>query len=161
MKKILILTITALWVTLSYGSTLGTAPFGLNFKEDVTIAKLWKSQLGAPDSFKVLGEDNLIYYKDNITCYLLIDVLYSIEITEGKYENLEIGMKKRKIIKKVGNLSKMVADTLPTREFLEYRYSESNYILSLEFKEKGWFFFRRSILTGIYIYIKMRHYELK
>jgi len=139
MKKILIITtITALWVTMSYGSTLSTAPFGLNLKENITLADLWNN-LGAPDSFGIIGDSssgNLFYCKGNVICYLLITDLYSIEIKEGEFENIKIGMKKRKILRKLKIFGKATTEILPTREFLEYKYGSSNYILSLEFKKK-------------------------
>ena len=151
MKKVLI--IIALLATLNYSSSLSTEPFGLNLsktqgdnfflwlktcKKKVTLADLWK-YLGKPDTFGIVGDSasgNIFYVKDNITCYLLITDLYSIEIKEGEFENIKIGMKKRKILRKLKNFGKATTEILPTREFLEYKYGGSNYILSLEFKKK-------------------------
>jgi len=131
------LIITALLTVLTYGSTLSTAPFGLNLSKDVTIVDLWNN-LGAPDTIGIFGDSttgNLIYRKDNLICYLLITDLYSIVIKEGKFENIEIGMKMRKITRKLKKLGKVTLQNFPTRQFLEYKYA-NKYILSLEFKNK-------------------------
>lgn len=147
MKRMII--ITLLLAALSYGSTLSTQPFGLNLDKNVTIVDLWDN-LGSPDSLGILGDSstgNLIYGKGNVFCYLLITDLYSIEIKEGKFEGIEIGMKMSKIIRKLRKFGKVTKENLPSRQFLEYRYGNSNYILSLEFKKKR--------LTRIHIFKKI------
>lgn len=146
--KIRVLIIMALLVSLCMGrnkDSISDSPLGLDLTKEITIADLWNTIGSPPDSIGKLGVDNLIYYKGNVICYLLIDKLYSIEIKEGKFEHLKIGMKKRKIIRKLG---KAATKTLPTREILEYQYGENiNYIISLEIK--------RNKLTSIHIIKKV------
>lgn len=124
-------------MTLSYSNTLSTKPIQL--KENTTIVDLWNI-LGAPDSLNILGDSstgNLVYSKGNVSCYLLITDLYCVEVKEGKFGDLEIGMKMSKIIKKLTKkYGKATVEDFPTRKFLEYKYGDSNYILSLEFKNK-------------------------
>jgi hypothetical protein len=116
------------------GDTMSTSLFGLDLKGEITVTDLLT--VWGIKNIKVerLGETNMIYNKNNLICYLLIDVLYSIEIKEGKYEHLEIGMKKREIFKKLG---KTDSEIFPSREILEYSYGDGiNYIMTLELKNK-------------------------
>jgi hypothetical protein len=114
------------------GDTMSHNLFGLNLKEEITVTDLLTAWGISGTKVEQLGKTNMIYRKDNLICYLLIDVLYSIEIKEGKFDHLEIGMSKRKIFKKLG---KTDIDTLPTREILEYNYGNGiNYIMTLELK---------------------------
>lgn len=122
-----------LLVTFCMGDTMDTSPFGLNLKGEITVTDLL-TFLKLPDKVEQLGKTNMIYCSENLICYLLIDVLYCIEIKEGKYEHLEIGMSKRKIIKKLG---KTDIQTFPSKEILEYSYGDGiNYIMTLELKNK-------------------------
>jgi len=115
------------------GDTMSTSPFGLNLKEEITVADLL-TILELPTKIEKLGKTNIVYHKDNLICYLLIDILYCIEIVKGKYEHLEIGMKKKEIFKKLG---KTDVEIFPSREILEYAYGENiNYIMTLELKDK-------------------------
>lgn len=130
------LTIIALLSTLCLSQTpdsMGLTAYGLNLQEEkITIGDLWQD-LGCPDSVGKLGKTNLIYYKGDIICYLLIDELYSIEIKGGKYEHLKIGMKKREILKILGKVETL---TLPSREIIEYAFSKNiNYIMTLEVRD--------------------------
>jgi len=136
--KAMITTIVLLATLCMAENTDSTDLSSLNFKGEITFTDLWNS-LDGQDSIGKLGDDNLIYYKNNATCYLLIDILYSIVIEKGNCGNLKIGMKKRDIIKKLG---KTRIETFPSRELLNY--SRRNYTMTLEVKNKK--------LTSIKIY---------
>lgn len=125
------ITITLL-VALCMGDTMDTSLFGLNLRKEIKVTDLLTAWGISDTKVEKLGETNMIYKKNNLICYLLIDVLYSIEIKEGKYGHLEIGMKKREILKKLG---KTDIQTFPNKEILEYDYDENiNYIITLELK---------------------------
>lgn len=139
------LILTVLLATLGMGQSMSSSPFGLDLgKEKITVVDLWQT-IGSPDSINKLGETNLIYHKGPITFYLLVDVVYSIEIKGGKYEHLNIGMKKKEILKKLGEVS---SEPFSNREILEYTYGKDiNYTMTLEVKDNK--------LTKIYIMKKI------
>ena len=136
--KTLIITITLL-TTLCIGSdTMSSNAFGLDLTTEITIADLWNNldrENPIPDTVGQYAETNIIYRKNNLTCYLLIDKLYSIEIEKGKYEHLKIGMSLRRIFRILGETEKQ---TFPNNKILlEYSYGENiNYIMTLEVKNK-------------------------
>ena len=142
MKALTIITLLATLCMSQTTDTISNTPLGLDLqKGKITIGDLWVN-LGAPDSLGKLGTTNMIYYKGDVICYLLIDEVYSIEIRDGSLEALNIGMKRKEITKILG---KVQSDTLPSREILEYSYTEKNinHIMNLEIKDKK--------LTKIYI----------
>ena len=131
--------IIALLINLCIGSvdSMNVMPFGLDLRKDVGIEDLITSDLGIPDSFKTFGDNNIQVCYPNKNCYLLINMLYSIEIIKGKYNYLEIGMSKRRILKKLGKTA--MIEILPNREFLEYESHDKKgglYIMTLEFKKR-------------------------
>ncbi len=116
--------------------TINSMAFGLDLTQDITIKDLWNNldkDNPIPDTVFLYAETNMIYRKNNLTCYLLIEILYMIALEEGEYGPLKIGMSKRSIFRKLG---KTPQQTFPSGKILlEYSYNENvNYTLTLELK---------------------------
>ncbi len=99
-----ILTIISMLVSLSFAGSLDSAavyPFNMDRTKKVTMFEVFHN-VGTPDTTYALNL-NLVFEYSNLKCYMYLEgktpVLYSIEITEGKVDGLEIGMSKRKILR--------------------------------------------------------------
>jgi len=128
-------------VSICFGRTIDSSavfPFGPDFdlrknliKEDVI------KKFGSPN--KIISIKNNFYmHYSNMKCYFFKKRLYSIEITQGTFQCLEIGMSKKKIKEVYGPCS--IIETLPnTEELQEFGYYDDKwvrYIVTLFLKDK-------------------------
>ena len=118
--------------------TIGVMPFGpdLDLRNEITIVDLLK-KFGLPDSMSLIKDDYYIHYP-TMNCYFYTNKLYSIEIIEGSFQNLKIGMSKRKIQKRYGKST--IIKTFPNNEEIqEFGYYDQDwvrYIITFTLKDK-------------------------
>lgn len=118
--------------------SLGVFPFGSDFDLRKTLIKKDViEKFGQPNKIIPIKNDFYMHYP-NMVCYFFKKKLYSIEITQGTFQCLEIGMPKRKIEKTYGFCS--IIKTFPNGEELqEFGYYDDEwvrYIITLSLKDK-------------------------
>lgn len=137
MKKLLFL---LFFTSICLGRTidsLGVFPFGpdLDLRKDLTIEDIFK-KFGTPEKIDSIKSDLYVHYP-NMTCYIYARKLHNIEIINGKFQNLNIGMSKRKIKRVYGEST--IVDTFPNEELQEFGYYDDQwirYIVTLFIKDK-------------------------
>ena len=117
-------------MSVCYSQTIdscGVFPFGPDFdlRKNLTIEDVIK-KFGEPKSIDTIVSDLWVYYPDKI-CYFYARKLNNIEIIKGKFQNLEIGMSKKKIRKIYGPCT--IIDTLPdNNETWEFGHYDQNWV---------------------------------
>lgn len=143
-KNMKIIIIIVILVNLNFGRSLdsvATHPFNIDLSKKITWLDITEI-LGFPDSISTYNNNVSLFYhkKLGMVCYLTIKeetaLLYCIEVLKGKVGHVEIGISKRKFLKKYGMPTQK--DILPTREILEYAYYNNGikHIITLEFRMK-------------------------
>lgn len=117
--------------------SMGVFPFGpeLDLRKDLTLEDVIKV-FGMPNSIDTTYTNFYIHYPNKV-CYFHKRRLYSIQIIKGKFQDLEIGMSKKKLRKVYGPCS--IIDTLPNGELQEFGYYDDEwvrYIVTLFLKSK-------------------------
>lgn len=134
---------TALLVSICFSSirtidSLGVFPFGPDFdlRKDLIKEDIIK-KFGLPNKIVLIQNDYYMYYS-NMVCYFFKGILYSIEITQGTFQCLKIGMSKEKIERVYGPCS--IINSFPnTEELQEFGYYDDEwvrYIVTLFLKDK-------------------------
>ncbi len=119
-----------LFVSLCFSRSIdscGVFPFGPDFdlRKDLTVKDVIE-KFGEPIKIDTIKSDLYMHYP-NMVCYIFAHRLYNIEIKEGKFQNLKIGMSKRKILKVYG--PSVIVDSFPDNsEIQEFGYYDDQWV---------------------------------
>jgi len=133
MKTLMIL---AVLISLSLAQDSSTTyQFDLDFSGKITFLNIVE-KFGIPEKEPyIMYETNMVFEYPNLKCNTYLDgatpVLYSMEVTGGKFNGFEIGMSKNKV-KRIFNLEE---DEFTSRIMHNFQDNNNNYNIELKFEK--------------------------